>query len=90
MRTLVHVGSDGKAGLYDTHVLQHKAKLACSLAVSVLTSDMLRQAVADADEAQFHPRKIASLACDIAEALYTEFEKREWELAVPLPQGVEG
>jgi hypothetical protein len=85
MELKVHTGADGKFSLYETHHPQPHAKLAQSLLPALLSSDMIRQVVSDSDEAQFHPRKIASLACDVAQAFFDEAERREWHLPLPPP-----
>ena len=42
------------------------------------------------EDEPYSPRRSASIACDLANALYDEFERREWitvvpEVAPPLP-----
>jgi hypothetical protein len=68
--------------VYETFVHQKVAKLAEMLLPAVLTSDALKQHMSD-DEIKLSPRKVAVLACDIAQAMYNEFESREWLLRFP-------
>lgn len=60
-------------------------RLAVQILPAVLTSNVLKDCMGDCGEAAINPRKVASLACDIAQAVYHEFEHREWMVEVPLP-----
>jgi hypothetical protein len=62
-----------------------QAKYAYAFLPAVLTSEQLRQALADDGSAVPSPRRVASYACDLAQQLLNEFEQREWLVELPDP-----
>jgi hypothetical protein len=88
--TLLYQKSDGSPILWDHQNYGAIGRLAVQILPAVLTSNVLKDCMAESGEAAIHPRKIASLACDIAQAVYCEFEHREWLVAVPVPSATEG
>lgn len=79
-------GEDGKAAFMNTTAINARAALACNLMAATMTSDVLKQHLSDEGPERLNPRKIASIACDLANAMYAEIEQREWILDYPVPE----
>jgi hypothetical protein len=82
------MGPDGEVGFRNSTAINARASLACTLMAATITSDVLKQHLTDEQRERINPRKIAALACDLANAVYDEFEEREWIMQAPLPEGV--
>lgn len=76
--TVKSVMADGREACFQTKMPNAQAALACNIVTSVIASDSLRAVISDEDPQKISPRRIASLACDIANSMYEEFERREW------------
>lgn len=82
-------GPDGKTVCMETTVINSRARLASTLIAATMASNVLKEAMGDDGVERINPRKIASLACDMANALYTEIEERDWIRHVPPPAEAE-
>ena len=66
--------------------LEHHGSLACQLIGYFITSDVLRTVLNEDQKDTYNPKKIAVLACDLAEAMYAEMDARDWILKLPPPK----
>jgi uncharacterized membrane protein YjdF len=81
--------AEGRVQIYETFLDQRVAKLAQQILPAVLTNDVLRRHLIDEDGGLSSPRMIASFACDVAQAMFNEMERREWFIHLPSPQDAE-
>lgn len=61
----------------------------CDAARSMMITISAMQLALDGDE-RYTPRRLATYCCDMANALYDEFDNREWIQDIPLPARVGG
>jgi hypothetical protein len=82
-------GLDGRTAFVPCTAIVPRASLACSVLAATLTSDVLKSVTSDDGPSKIDPRKLAKIACDIANAMYDEIEGREWIMEYPVPEGHE-
>lgn len=80
-------GQDGKTCFRETVAINPKARLACTVLSATITSDVFKAAMSDDGPSRINPRKLVSIACDVANAMYDEIEEREWIMEYPLSEG---
>lgn len=79
-------GEDGKTAFTHCTAINARASLACSLMAATMTSDVIKQHMSEDGPEKLNPRKLASIACDLANAVYSEIEQREWIMEYPVPE----
>jgi hypothetical protein len=87
--TAIVRGPDGKTVYMETTSVNCRARLAFQLMAATMTSDVLKSAISDDGPKRISPRHVASMACDMANAMYQELEQREWIRYEPPPPDAE-
>lgn len=75
---------DGTQGVGTLVWPTNHGALACQIVSSIISSDIMSNAIKD-EPCSFSPKRIAIVACDLAEAMYSEMEERDWLLHIPDP-----
>ena len=75
---------DGTQGIGTLVWPTNHGQLACQILNAIIASDMMRNAMGD-EPTVFNPKRIAVIACDLAEAMYCEMDDRDWLIKLPEP-----
>jgi hypothetical protein len=59
--------------------------LACQIVGALIASETMRSAIME-DSTRVNCKRIAVIACDLAEAMYAEMEVRDWLVQLPEPE----
>ena len=84
-RTVIN-NPDGTQAIAQIVHLANQGALACQLLNAIVCSDM--SALQD-DHIAFSPKKVAIIACDLAEAMYAEMDDRDWLIRVADPDAID-
>ena len=89
MKTIAQIHNpDGSCAIGHLWWLENHGNLACQLAGYFLNTEAMKMCLSEEESPAYSPRRIANLACDLAEAMYAEMDARDWILK--LPEDVEG
>ena len=77
--------ADGSSGIAHLWWLENHGSLACQLLGYFINGEMVK-ACFDEGNVSYNAKKLAILACDLAEAMYAEMDTRDWILKLTMPE----
>lgn len=76
--------ADGTQGIATLTWPSNHGALACQLVMGIISGEIITRALQE-DERAVNCKRIAVIACDLAEAMYAEMEVRDWLLQLADP-----
>ena len=74
--------ADGTTNIAHYWYLENHGLLACQLLGYFINGEAVKCALEEG-KVDFDPKKLAVIACDLAEAMYAEMDARDWILKLP-------